>query len=155
MLDIGLSKKDRKLVADALSCMLSDSYLLFIKTQGFAWNIKGDHAYSLQLLFLEQSQELMHTIHKLANRIRSLDYHVPNSLREYLHFSGLQENTQHVHEPHDMVRALILDNEFLVRRSQDVYDIANTVNDPVARYLMQDRMRVHSENAWKMRMHIE
>lgn len=155
MIDIGLSKKDRKLIADSLSCILSDSYLLYVKTQSFSWNVKGEGAYSLQLLFLDQANEFLHNITRLANRIRALDYYVPGSIQEYMRLSSLHEAKHPIHEPHDMMRALILDNEFLVRRSHEVYDMAGTVNDPVTRHLMQERMHVHSENAWKMRMHLE
>lgn len=155
MIDVGLSKHDRKLIADALACMLSDIYVLYIKTQGFSWNMRGDGSYALQLLFAEQASDYLHTINKLGQRIRSLDFYVPGSIKEYLHHTGLTEHKTHTQDTHDVIRTLLLDNEFLVRRSHDVYDIANTVNDPVTRHLMQDRMRVHAENAWKLRMHIE
>lgn len=155
MIDIGLSKKDRKLISDALSCILSDTYIIYVKTQGFSWNVKGEGAYNLQILFMEQANEFLQTINRLARRIRALDEYVPSAIHEYIKLSSLHESKQHIHEPHDMIRMLILDNEFLVRRSHDVYDIANATNDPVTRHLMQERMQLHSENAWKMRMHLE
>jgi starvation-inducible DNA-binding protein len=155
MIDIGLSKKDRKLIADALMCMLADTYVLLAKTQGHSWNVKGEGAYGLQLMLCDQSAEYLAAINSMAYRIRSLDYYVPSSFKEYLHLAGLSENKAHIQETHDIVKSLVLDNEFLSRRSYDVYDVANTVNDPVTRHLMQERMRIHSENAWKMRMHLE
>ena len=155
MLDIGISKKDRKVIADSLSCLLSDSFIMYIKLQGCTWNMKGENAYNFQVLFTDQGSELLQGLHKIAYRIRSLDYIVPSSFKEYMHYSGLNEIKQGTHETIDIIKMLILDHEFLVRRAADVYDIANTINDPVTRSLVQERMRIHSENAWKMRMHIE
>lgn len=155
MLDVGISKKDRKVIADSLSCLLSDSLILYLKIQGYSWNVKGENAYSFQLVLSDHAAELLQAIHKLASRIRALDYFVPTSIKEYIHYTGLNEAKQGEYDVLGMTKVLLLDHEFLVRRACDVYDIANTIHDPVTRGLMQERMRVHSENAWKMRMHLE
>ncbi len=155
MIDIGIQKKDRKLIADSLCRMLADSYLLLMKTQGFYWNIRGENAHNLQLLFHENSIDLMGGIHSIAQRIRALDFYVPMTFNDFLQLSSLKEDHHHLHESLDIIRRLIIDNEFLVRRSQEVYEIATASNDPVTRHMMQERMRIHSESAWKMRIHID
>ncbi len=155
MIDIGIQKKDRKLIADSLCRMLADSYLLLIKTQGFYWNVRGETAHNLQLLFHENTVDLMDSIHSIAKRIRALDFYVPMTFSDFLQLSSLKEDHHHLHESPDIIRKLAIDNEFLVRRSQEVYEIATVTNDPVTGHMMQERMRIHSENAWKMRIHID
>ena len=38
-IDIGISDKDRKKIADGLSKLLADTYTLYLKTHNFHWNV--------------------------------------------------------------------------------------------------------------------
>lgn len=40
-IDIGIAEQDRKQIAEALSRMLADSYILYLKTHNFHWNVTG------------------------------------------------------------------------------------------------------------------
>ena len=40
-MDIGLPKEDRKIIADALSHVLADTFILYLKTHSFHWNVRG------------------------------------------------------------------------------------------------------------------
>lgn len=40
-IDIGISDKDRKKIADGLSKLLADTYTLYLKTHNFHWNVTG------------------------------------------------------------------------------------------------------------------
>ena len=57
-INIGISEKDRKLVCRGLNKLLADSYLLYLKTQNYHWNVTGKMFRSLHTLFEEQYQEL-------------------------------------------------------------------------------------------------
>jgi starvation-inducible DNA-binding protein len=155
MIDIGLPKKERKLLADALCRILSDGYLLYVKTQGFYWNITGEGASSIQTLFQRMADEQIHALHTISKRIRVLGYFVPSTFGDFLHMSGLKEDHHNLHDAHDIIRRLILDNEFAVRQLTEVYELARSLNDPVTYNMIQDRMRIHGENAWQLRIHLE
>jgi starvation-inducible DNA-binding protein len=155
MIDIGLQKKERKLLADALCGVFSDSYLLYVRLQGFSWNVTGENARILQELFVSFFDDQRIALDQMAKRVRSLGHYIPSTLGEFIKLSGLKEDHHHLNEAHDLVRRLVLDNEFLVRQAQEVYDLSVSANDPVTRFLMQERMRVHAENAWSLRIHLE
>ena len=40
-IDIGISEEDRKSIVDGLSRLLSDTYVLYLKTHNFHWNVTG------------------------------------------------------------------------------------------------------------------
>ena len=40
-IDIGISDKQRRKIADGLAAFLADSYGLYLKTHGFHWNVTG------------------------------------------------------------------------------------------------------------------
>ena len=45
-------------VADSLKIVLADSYVLYLKTQNYHWNVTGPHFKSLHMLFEEQYTDL-------------------------------------------------------------------------------------------------
>ena len=56
-INIGISEKDRKTVCRGLNKLLADSYILYLKTQNYHWNVTGQMFQSLHLLFENQYQE--------------------------------------------------------------------------------------------------
>ncbi len=57
-IDIGISKKDRKNIADGLCKLLADTYTLYLKTHNFHWNVTGPMFQTLHLMFETQYTEL-------------------------------------------------------------------------------------------------
>src|SRR5690625_3440249 len=82
-IDIGLKKTDRKKIAEGLSGVLADSYTLFLKTQNYHWNVTGPHFGPLHDLFEEQYRELFDAIDEIAERIRTLGFRAPGTLKEF------------------------------------------------------------------------
>ena len=50
-IDIGIDKKDRKAIAEGLSCLLADTYVLYLKTHNYHWNVTGPMFQTLHLMF--------------------------------------------------------------------------------------------------------
>ena len=50
-IDIGISSKDRKTIANHLSKLLADNYSLYLKTHSFHWNVTGPMFNSLHIMF--------------------------------------------------------------------------------------------------------
>ncbi len=40
-IDIGISEEDRKSIVEGLSRLLADTYVLYLKTHNFHWNVTG------------------------------------------------------------------------------------------------------------------
>ncbi|MCB1057523.1 MAG: DNA starvation/stationary phase protection protein, partial [Acidobacteria bacterium] len=71
-IDIGISKNDRKQIADGLSRLLADSYTLYLKTHNYHWNVEGPMFNTLHLMFEGQYTELAEAVDVIAERIRAL-----------------------------------------------------------------------------------
>lgn len=78
-MDIGISDKDRKEIADGLSHLLADTYTLYLKTHNFHWNVTGPMFNTLHLMFMTQYTELSLAVDLIAERIRALGEFAPGS----------------------------------------------------------------------------
>ena len=81
--NIGISDKDRKKIADGLSHLLADTYTLYLKTHNFHWNVTGPMFNTLHLMFEGQYTELALAVDSIAERIRALGVYAPGSYREF------------------------------------------------------------------------
>ena len=51
-MDIGMSDTHRKQITDGLSHLLADSYVLYLMTHNFHWNVTGPMFRTLHLMFM-------------------------------------------------------------------------------------------------------
>jgi starvation-inducible DNA-binding protein len=154
IMDIGVLKKDRKVVADALSRVLADNFTLYLKTLNYHWNVVGPHFSQLHNLFHELYEGLAGASDEIAERIRALGFLAPGNYSEFIRLSGIKEETGSP-EAFDMVRQLVLDNEYLIRRCEEVRAVAESVGDFITADLMVSRGKFHAKNAWMLRSHLE
>ena len=82
--NIGLSEKERKDVANGLGDLLADSYSLYLKTHNFHWNVEGPMFRSLHLMFMEQYTDMWNALDEIAERIRALGHYAPGTYAEFL-----------------------------------------------------------------------
>ncbi len=57
-INIGIEEKMRKQVCQSLSKLLADSYVLYLKTQNYHWNVTGKMFQPLHSLFEEQYTDI-------------------------------------------------------------------------------------------------
>ena len=70
-MDIGISKSHREAITEGLSRVLADTYVLYLKTHAYHWNVTGPLFSSLHLLFEAEYNELHDAGDTIAERIRS------------------------------------------------------------------------------------
>ena len=105
-IDIGISKKDRKNIADGLSKLLADTYTLYLKTHNFHWNVEGPMFNTLHLMFETQYNELALAVDAIAERIRALGHPAPGSYAAYAKLSSIREETG-TPKAEEMIRQLV------------------------------------------------
>ncbi|MCC5904817.1 MAG: DNA starvation/stationary phase protection protein [Balneolaceae bacterium] len=152
--NIGISKEKRKKVADGLSKVLADSYMVYLKTHNYHWNVTGELFHSLHEQFENQYTELAEAIDEIAERIRSLGYRAPGSFREYSEITSIEEDTDQP-EALEMVRRLAVDNETILRTARQVLPECEEAGDEATIDLITQRLHVHSKTAWMLRSHLE
>lgn len=153
--NIGISKEQRKEIAEGLSKVLADSYMLYLKTHNYHWNVTGELFHSLHEQFEEQYTELAEAIDEIAERIRSLGYRAPGSFHEYQELTSIEEDTDHNIKALEMVRRLAVDNETVLRTARQAVPACNEAGDEASLDLLTQRLDVHSKTAWMLRSHLE
>ena len=91
-INIGLSEKDRRNIADGLSRMLADTYTLYLKTHNFHWNVTGPMFQTLHLMFMTQYNETWLAVDLVAERIRALGYPAPGSYKEFAALTSIKDS---------------------------------------------------------------
>jgi len=153
-IDIGISEKDRKRIADGLSHLLADSYTLYLKTHNFHWNVTGPMFQTLHVLFMTQYTELWNALDLVAERIRALGYPAPGSYKRFVELSSIPEEDG-VPKAKDMIRQLVSGQEAVARTARLVFEVAGKANDQPTADLLTQRMEVHEKNAWMLRSLLE
>lgn len=149
-MDTGISAKDRAAIAQGLSRLLADTYVVYLKTHNFHWNVEGPMFQTLHQMFMDQYTETWNAIDLVAERIRSLGHYAPGTYAEYNKLARIKE-TPGVPKAEQMVRLLIDGQEAIVKTAREVLPIAEKADDQPTLDLLTQRMQVHEKNAWMLR----
>lgn len=153
-INIGINEDDRKEIADELSKVLADSYMLYLKTHNYHWNVTGELFHSLHEQFEGQYTELADAIDEIAERIRALGYRAPGTFKEFNELTSIDED-QEEPEALEMVRRLALGNEQVLRTARTALEPANKAEDEATIDLLTQRLHIHAKTAWMLRSHLE
>src|ERR687894_325294 len=127
-MDTGISAKDRTAIAKGLSRLLADTYVVYLKTHNFHWNVEGPMFQTLHQMFMEQYTEAWNAIDLVAERIRSLGHYAPGTYKEYAKLTRIKE-TDGVPKAEEMVQLLIEGQEAIVRTARELLPIADKAGD--------------------------
>ncbi|EKD70041.1 MAG: hypothetical protein ACD_46C00662G0001 [uncultured bacterium] len=144
-----LKKKPMKLV-EGLSHLLADTYVLYLKTQNFHWNVDGPDFYSLHKMFEEQYNQLAAATDEIAERIRALHHKAPGSFAEFLKLSVLHEG-DHDLKAEKMVLELANDHESISKSLVKLFEVAKECDDEATLDLFIQRKKEHDKTAWMLR----
>jgi starvation-inducible DNA-binding protein len=152
--NIGINKEDRKAIADGLARLLADSYMLYLKSHNYHWNVTGKLFHPLHELFEEQYTELAEAIDEIAERIRALGYRAPGSFREFSEITSIDEDTDQP-DAIEMIRRSAKANETLLRTAREALKPCQDADDEASIDLITHRLKIHSKTAWMLRSHLE
>ncbi len=149
-LNIGIPKADRKVITDHLSKLLADSYILYLKTHNFHWNVEGPMFNTLHAMFMEQYTELWNALDEIAERIRALGHYAPGSYKQFVKVTTIEES-EDVPKAEDMVRQLLQGHETIARTAREGFHAAEKGNDEATMDLLTQRIQIHEKTAWMLR----
>ena len=143
-----------KATADAASVLLANSYVLYLKTHNFHWNVRGPMFSTLHALFMTQYTELSLAVDEIAERIRALDVPAPGTYTAFLKMSDVTE-TEGVPRAMDMIKILAKDQAKVVASAKALVEAAQKAGDDASADLGVRRQQIHEKNAWMLQMHLE
>jgi starvation-inducible DNA-binding protein len=148
--DLGIKDTDLKAINQGLAQALSDTFTLFVKTQGYHWNVTGPHFRSLHLMLEEQYIELHDAADLLAERMRALGATAPGSFAEFTELATVKD-----HVPTDdadtMIANLVADHETIARLIRPLVEVAEDAKDGATADLFNARLAAHEKSAWMLR----
>jgi len=145
-----IEDKDAQKVAGALSNVLADTFILYLKTHNFHWNVSGPMFPTLHAMFEEQYNELWLAVDAIAERIRSLGFSAPGSYGEFSKLTYLQESPVATNAT-EMIAELLRDHETSARTARSALAIARTAVDAPTEDLLTQRLAAHEKTAWMLR----
>lgn len=143
-------KQQSKQMLEQLYIIFADTYVLYVKTQNFHWNVASKNFYALHKFFEEQYEELSEAIDLIAEHIRTFDVPAPGSMRQFLSQASLQEEDGVVNSE-EMVTNLYRDHEALAQRLQRGIAFADEHGEAATSDMLVGRLRAHNKMAWMLR----
>lgn len=147
------SQKENNIVKN-LTVFLANSYILYVKTQNFHWNVVDPRFYSLHKFFEEQYEAFQEGIDEIAERIRMLQAKSPGSMTEFLKLGTLKESSAKSLSANQMIYELLVDHEAVIKDLHRDIAKANAAGDDGTADMMIQRIRFHEKASWMLRSHI-
>src|SRR5690606_41785053 len=88
---IGIASTDIDAIADGLAQAVAETFTLYVKTQGYHWNVTGPTFHSLHEMFEEQYIDLRDAADEVAERMRALGASSPGSFKEILELATIKD----------------------------------------------------------------
>ena len=143
-----------KKIAKGLGSFLADSYILYLKTQNFHWNIEGEGFYFLHKMFQDQYEELAEAVDEIAERIRGLKEKSPGTMKKFLELTCLKESSGSM-SAKKMIGSLLQDHEKIILSLRKKIPEALDEGDEGTGDFYVERLRVHEKTAWILRSHLK
>ena len=141
-------------VVESLIDVLSDTYVLMVKTHGYHWNVLGKYFASLHALFGDQYKALFEAADDLAERLRALDVPAPGSFEAFLENTAVEEETGVPLTAEAMIKDLMKSHETVRQRLIKAADDADEADDIGTEDLLVGRLRAHEKMIWMLKSHV-
>lgn len=148
------AQKYRSHVADGLAHLLADTYVLYLKTQNFHWNVRGPHFAEYHKLFEAQYEQLATATDLIAERLRALNVLAPASFSQFLMLTSLKEADGNK-SAEAMIQELLHDHELMGAQFGKLFEWAQKEKDEVTLDLFIQRKTEHDKIAWMLRSLLE
>ena len=148
--NIELTEQAKRECAAALSKVLSDTFVLYLKTHNFHWNVEGPQFLGLHEMFEEQYRNLWNSIDDIAERVRALGQPAPGTMARFKELAEIKENDR-VPPAAEMLRELVSSNETAIRTIRAALSTAQAAGDEATAGLLADRLAYHEKQLWMMK----
>ncbi|MBL7542167.1 MAG: DNA starvation/stationary phase protection protein [Bdellovibrionaceae bacterium] len=149
-IEIGINETDRQKIVTGLSHLLADSYILYLKTHNFHWNVEGPMFNTLHQMFMDQYTEMWNALDLIAERIRALGSYAPGSYKKFAQLSSIPESEESL-PAKEMIQQLLHGHETIAKTIRQIFPVAEQGNDESSLDLLTQRLQVHEKTAWMLR----
>ena len=141
-------------ISKKLSHFLADSYVLYVKTLNFHWNMTGEQFFMYHKLLEGQYESLAGANDEVAERIRQLGYKSPGSMQDFLKLACMKESPTDL-SMKEMIQELAESHKLMVKHAGELVSFCNSHDDPGTSDMIVGRMRDHDKQAWLLISHLK
>jgi starvation-inducible DNA-binding protein len=153
--NIGIATNNRDAVCNLLNTLLSDEYVLYVKTQNYHWNVTGLMFNDLHQFFGKQYAELANIVDLVAERVRILGGKTFGTLQEFIEHARIKEFTGTVPDYKEMLKNLLADHESIIRSVRAGIDAtSDEFEDMGTNNFLSDLITKHEKMAWMLRAYV-
>lgn len=148
-----LNKGARQQIAGHLSEILSDTYMLVIKTHVYHWNLESPMFHAVHEMTEQQYEDLLKAADVIAERIRALGFRVP--LSDHAEPSEMVVSRAAKAETvHDMVSDLIDGHRSILRKMRKATELAEKHDDFTSHDMLEGHITFHEQIVWMLRSQV-
>jgi starvation-inducible DNA-binding protein len=154
--NIGISDANRKIIAEQLSKLLADEFVLYTKTLNAHWNLEGPDFHSVHLYFEELYEQLSEIVDSVAERIRQIGHYAPATLNDFLKLTHLTEQIKGGNTSLPLIKNLLADHESIIEFIRgNIKEFDEAHKDAGTSDFVTGLMEKHEKTAWMLRAHIK
>ena len=154
--NIGIKQENISKVAEILTKILADEFVLYTKTNRAHWNVEGPDFYNKHLFFEQQYDAIDEIVDTVAERIRALGHYTPATLKDFLALTHLTEELQEKNDSNGFIKELLLDHEsIIIYLRENINNIANEFQDAGTSDFITGLVETHEKMAWMLRAHLK
>ena len=145
----------REKTADVLAKLLADEFVLYTKTLGAHWNLKGHDFNTKHLFFEEHYNSIKKTIDSVAERIRKIGSYAPATLEQFLELTHLTEKTKTGNTSQEYIKTLLGDHDAIIKFIRgNISQVEEVYDDVCTADFLTGLLQEHEERSWMLRASI-
>lgn len=150
-----MAKSTTASMPNLLAGVLSDTYLLAIKTHGYHWNVTGPLFPQLHEQFSEQYEALLEAADELAERIRALGVLAPNGAEAFLQNTVIKPAPVKTMKAPAIIEDLLKSHQSLRIRVEEARAYADKAGDKATEDMLIGRLEAHDKTIWMLKSQVE
>ncbi len=153
--NIGITAKNTQAVAEILSKLLADEFVLYAKTRNAHWNVEGPDFFDKHKFFEGQYEQLDDLMDQVAERIRTIGHYAPATLQSFLELTHLTEKRGQVTGAKNFIKDLTGDHEsIIVFLRENINKVADKLGDIGTSDFLTGLLKEHEKMAWFLSAHL-
>lgn len=134
---------------EILKRLLSDYYILYLKTQNYHWNFEGRDFFIWHKQFEEQYKDLAEAIDTVAELIRGIGQKTPAKFETYSQYSSIQPGNEN-YTSQEMIDDITAGHQAIMQTLEEALESVQKAGDEVVADFIIGRMVHHRKVLWML-----
>jgi starvation-inducible DNA-binding protein len=135
-------------ISGAQLLLLSDVFVLFLKTKNFHWHMSGPHFRDYHLMLDDQSDQIFAMTDAIAERARKIGGTTLRSIGQISRLQRVVDNDAECVTAPDMLAELRDDNAALTRNMREVHSLCDEAGDVATASLLENWIDESEKRTW-------